>query len=678
MIRRCLPVEPGVNPSGSAPGRQWAGLLTDNGLRWGDKKMRFLNKMGLGKKLGLLLLLPLSSMSFFIYQKVDSGLYLVEDARAIKTLPGYLDALSGVIHELQKERGNSAGFINAEGRKFGPELDAQRKLTDGALNKLKATHAELKETTKPEIVVGVDDLLSRMEEIPDTRSRVSAQSLNAGRVLQFYTGLITGILDEIGATTKLASSGKVAGDVSGYHAILNMKEAAGIERALIAGSFASQSLPQARFERILSLAAVQSANAANFLSAALPEQRELFEQVLASDGYSRALAVREAVLSVGRGQQNVSTLNRDPVEVFSGQSVKLEELRRVEDKLGEDLITLASAQETQAWSAVTWAVIEGAIAFCATLFLAILLVRGIVSKISDAASAAVRVGEGNLTMPIDSKGDDEIGQLLSGLSTTQDRLTGVIHDIQMASQDLDSGVNEIAAGNQDLSERTQQQASSLDEITKKMQELSEVVSNSTRQQVEGDQLAKQALELTTGCSDMVRQLYLSMQEIRESSKNIMTITSVIDEIAFQTNLLSLNAAVEAARAGEQGKGFAVVAAEVRQLAQRSSSAASEINDLIDNGVEKVNKGGDLAETARNALNDVQASVRSVSEVMRDLSSNSQAQADDIGEISGMVAEIDGVTQRNAALVEEVAAASETLGQNSAELSKVTKYFQLKG
>ena len=134
--------------------------------------------------------------------------------------------------------------------------------------------------------------------------------------------------------------------------------------------------------------------------------------------------------------------------------------------------------------------------------------------------------------------------------------------------------------------------------------------------------------------------------------------------------------VEAARAGEQGKGFAVVAAEVRQLAQRSSSAASEINDLIDTGVEKVNKGGDLAETARNALNDVQDSVRSVSEVMRELSSNSQAQADDIVEISEMVSDIDGVTQRNAALVEEVAAASETLGQHSSELSKVTRYFQL--
>ncbi|MEM6986663.1 MAG: methyl-accepting chemotaxis protein, partial [Pseudomonadota bacterium] len=275
-----------------------------------------------------------------------------------------------------------------------------------------------------------------------------------------------------------------------------------------------------------------------------------------------------------------------------------------------------------------------------------------------------------------SASKDEIGQVMTSLSDTQERLVQVIGDIQSASLEVHNGANEIASGNHELSERTQEQAASLEHITKRVHSLSEMVAQSTKQQMEGDTLAVQALDLTTNCSDMVRQLYSSMQEIRESSKNIMTITSVIDEIAFQTNLLSLNAAVEAARAGEQGKGFAVVAAEVRQLAQRSSHAASEINELIDTGVQKVNKGGDLAETARNALNEVQESVRSVTDVMKELSKNSHEQAHGIGEITTMVSAIEDTTQRNAAMVEEVAAASESLGQSASNLTKVTRYFKV--
>ena len=638
--------------------------------------MRFLNNLDLGKKLGLLLLLPLTAMGYFVVYEIRNDLRTVEDANSIASLPPYFEALSGVIHELQKERGNSAGFLSSGGKKFGIELDAQRKLTDSAVARLETQHAELKANSLPSLVNGVEAVLARAAEIPATRKRVTALSYTTPATLQFYTGIINEILKQIGAVAKYTSSGEVASSVNGYQALLNMKEAAGIERAMLASTYASKQLPNGRYERILSLIATQDANAKNFLSSAQADQAAALTSALGADGYSRALAVRNTVLNIGRGKSGVDVLDQDPVAIFAGQSVKLEQLKEVESVLADDLINIAEQQSSRAWGHVTATAIEGGLALVVTILLATFLVRTILSNIGEAVSAAQRVGEGNLSQRIESRTDDEIGQVLTSLGTTQDRLVSVISDIQSASQDLDTGVNEIAAGNQDLSERTQQQASSLDEITKKMQALSDVVNNSTHQQIEGDQLAKQALELTTGCSDMVRQLYLSMQEIRESSKNIMTITSVIDEIAFQTNLLSLNAAVEAARAGEQGKGFAVVAAEVRQLAQRSSSAASEINDLIDTGVEKVNKGGDLAETARNALNDVQDSVRSVSEVMRELSSNSQAQADDIVEISEMVSDIDGVTQRNAALVEEVAAASETLGQHSSELSKVTRYFQL--
>ncbi|MEM7378054.1 MAG: methyl-accepting chemotaxis protein, partial [Pseudomonadota bacterium] len=526
-------------------------------------------------------------------------------------------------------------------------------------------------------VEGAEAILAALADVRSTRERVAAQTMTVQQALGYYTGIINTILDRIGAVSKEANTGRVGSKVSGFHAVLNMKEAAGIERALIATTFADKQLPWGRLQRIIQLAATQDANAANFRAFAAKDQRAVLDEVKATGGYATALTTRGLILRIGQGAESIDTLNREPVAVFAEQSVKLDELKKVEDKLGRDMLAMATDLKESAWAHLVFVIVRAALVFALTVFAATILVRAIVSNVREAVGFAQDLGEGKLNGNIPQGNDDEIGQLLNALGATQQRLTDVISEIQGSSLELDSGVNEIAHGNQHLSERTQAQAVNLEKITKKMHALSDMVSNSSGRQSEGDNMAEQALKLTTKCSEMVKQLYFSMQEIRDSSKNIMTITSVIDEIAFQTNLLSLNAAVEAARAGEQGKGFAVVAAEVRQLAQRSSSAASEINELIDTGVNKVSKGGELAETARNSLNEVQDAVRSVSDVMRELSQNSHDQATDINKISDMLHEIETVTQQNTALVEEVAAASEMMNQSSSGLSEVTKFFALK-
>lgn len=637
--------------------------------------MHLLNKLSLAKKLCLILLLPLALMAYFVEQLFEADFGDVKQAAATETLPAYFEAMSELVHQLQLERGMSAGYLTSEGTRFGSELTPQRAEVDQAVIAFQSVHSELKDTTKAQFAVAAQSLADNLKGLPRIRQRVTELAMTREDLLASYTSLIVENIDLIASVKKETSSGAIAATVSGFHSLLNMKEAAGVERALLTTVFTEKAISPTVFEQLLSLANSQRIHENMFYTSVTAEQNTELKAAVTSSQYTTALAQRDLALAFARGQDGVS-LDTTGMTVLTDQSAKIDALKKVETKLNADLREIAQEIKGSAQNDLILVAIKGTMALLFTLAIGYFMVRSMVSSASQAVSAAQRLGEGNLSQSISSDATDEIGQFLNSLSDTQDRLVKVIGDIQTASSEVDNGAREISEGNHDLSERTQLQAQNLEEINKKVQMLSSMVCHSTQQQLDGDKLAMQALDLTTNCSEMVQQLYLSMQEIRDSSKNIMTITSVIDEIAFQTNLLSLNAAVEAARAGEQGKGFAVVASEVRQLAQRSSHAASEINELIDNSVQKVNKGGDLAETARNALEEVQDSVRSVTDVMKELSQNSQTQASGIGEITEMVSTIEDSTQRNAAMVEEVAAASETLGQGASDLNKVIRYFSV--
>ncbi|MEM6987988.1 MAG: methyl-accepting chemotaxis protein [Pseudomonadota bacterium] len=474
------------------------------------------------------------------------------------------------------------------------------------------------------------------------------------------------------------TQGEIAGMAAGFHSILNIKESAGVERALLASVHASKDLQQARYERIARLAESQRANIGNFLAGANEEQRIRLTRVLESAGYKEALGTRNIVLGMARQSDgsDVSALKAESVGVFAQQTVKLDKLKSVEQKINADIVEVADREVANLQKSILTNVLQGVLALIISAVFAFYTVWSILRNVRSALNASRQMRSGDLTGFPRVSSSDETAMVHQSMDKTREHLVSVIGEIQSTSRELDSGAHEIALGNQHLSDRTQQQAARLETIRAKMRNLSGAVNQSRKRQTEGDDIAQQALELTTQCNDMVKQLHASMEEMRGSSKDIMTITSVIDEIAFQTNLLSLNAAVEAARAGEMGKGFAVVAAEVRQLAQRSSSAASEISELIDTSVGKINKGGDLAESTRNALRDVRESVESVATVMQELSQHSQSESGDIDEIRSMVKDIDEVTQRNAKLVEEVAAASETLGQSTSELTRVTDYFKV--
>jgi methyl-accepting chemotaxis protein len=310
----------------------------------------------------------------------------------------------------------------------------------------------------------------------------------------------------------------------------------------------------------------------------------------------------------------------------------------------------------------------------------LLIVRNIERSIGgepeQAAELARRIADGNLDVDVATRPGDQ-SSLLYAMKVMRDNLAGIVSRVRTSTDTIATASNEIAAGNLDLSSRTEQQASSLEETAASMEELTSTVKQTADNARHANELALSASQIAQQGGSVVGQVIGTMEAINASSKKIVDIISVIDGIAFQTNILALNAAVEAARAGEQGRGFAVVASEVRNLAQRSAAAAKEIKGLIGDSVEKVDAGGRLVGEAGTTMGSIVESVERVAGIIGEIMSATREQTNGIGEINTAINQMDQVTQQNAALVEEAAAASESMQHQAAELAQVVSVFRLR-
>jgi methyl-accepting chemotaxis protein len=306
------------------------------------------------------------------------------------------------------------------------------------------------------------------------------------------------------------------------------------------------------------------------------------------------------------------------------------------------------------------------------------LTMGIVRPLRTAVDIARKVADGDLTAQIDATAKDETGQLLLALKDMNTSLLNIVGEVRSGTDSIATSSTQIAAGNQDLSSRTEEQAGSLEETASSMEELTSTVKQNADNARQANQLAASAAQVAVKGGEVVAQVVGTMESINASSNKIVDIISVIDGIAFQTNILALNAAVEAARAGEQGRGFAVVASEVRNLAQRSASAAKEIKTLIGASVEQVNAGSMLVAQAGSTMNDIVDSVQRVSDIITEITAASSEQSVGIDEINRAIGQMDAVTQQNAALVEESAAAAESMQHQAHNLAQVVSVFKLNG
>ncbi|HSV51041.1 MAG TPA: methyl-accepting chemotaxis protein [Burkholderiaceae bacterium] len=303
-------------------------------------------------------------------------------------------------------------------------------------------------------------------------------------------------------------------------------------------------------------------------------------------------------------------------------------------------------------------------------------VSAITRSLGQARDLAERIARGDLSNDVDESQNDEVGQLVQAMGRMQDALRDLVRQVQQAAESISLASGEIATGNQDLSHRTEQTASNLQVAASSMAQLTDTVQQSAESSRQANQFANSAAEVAARGGSVVSQVVSTMGDINASSKKISDIIGVIDGIAFQTNILALNAAVEAARAGEQGRGFAVVASEVRSLAGRSAAAAKEIKELIGASVDKVEGGTRLVADAGKTMDEIVSSVRRVTDIIGEITAAASEQSNGIGQVSSSVRELDQMTQQNAALVEQSAAASESLKDQAMQLTRAVSQFKL--
>jgi methyl-accepting chemotaxis protein len=305
-----------------------------------------------------------------------------------------------------------------------------------------------------------------------------------------------------------------------------------------------------------------------------------------------------------------------------------------------------------------------------------LIARSVVRPLQQARVAVAAIATGDLSQVIDAQGRDESAEMMVQLAQMQAALRTLVGDVRAGVDSVNTASREIAGGNADLSQRTEQQAGNLQQTASSMEQMSAVVRQNADNARAASQLAASASAVATRGGEVVQRVVDTMGQIQTSSRKIADIIATIDGIAFQTNILALNAAVEAARAGEQGRGFAVVASEVRSLAQRSGTAAREIRQLIGNSVERVEAGSSLVDEAGKTMGDIVAQVQRVTDLMGEINASTQEQTQGIAAVSAAVAQIDSMTQQNAALVEESAAAAQSLSQQASKLNHVVGVFRL--
>ena len=406
------------------------------------------------------------------------------------------------------------------------------------------------------------------------------------------------------------------------------------------------------------------------------EEKQAYEQV--GKMHTEALALLKRVPEM-KAAGDTEAMLRFTEQEFTPAANKLlaslEAFIKVEQRARDAAVV--HMHESRKLAAI-FGLIAAAFLLAVAVGLTLILIRSIVHPLQQVIAVAKSISEGDLTQNLHTTRHDEFGDLLKAFAQMSERLRGLVSEVRAGVDSVSTASTEIANGNQDLSSRTEQTAANLQETAASMEQLTSNVTQSAETARQANQLALNATQAATRGGEVMGNVVNSMQHISDSSRRIADIIGVIDGIAFQTNILALNAAVEAARAGEQGRGFAVVASEVRSLAHRSAEAAKEIKTLIQRSVESVESGSQQVTEAGSAMQDIVMGVQRVGDLIAEISAAASEQQQGISQVNQAVGNLDQMTQQNAALVEESAAAASALSEQARKLGEVVSLFKVNG
>ncbi len=581
--------------------------------------------------------------------------------------------VGSLVHQIQKERGLTAGFLSAGSDKLRGMLADQRRTTDTELEGLRqALEAEGEDDLPGAFHEGLQAALADLGGLAEIRSSVDRQSIEPDRAIGFYTKIDSQFLDAVGEMAHVAPSTELATRARAYETFLKGKERFGLERAVLAAVFGRDSFTPELMERWFALQSQEEIYLHEARGSATPAFLSAWEQALQHPSHAQVESFRETA----RAGLEAESLGVDPVAWFDAMTAWIGQLKQLEEGMEGDLVAVAQSQAAAA-SSQLWLTMG---ILCLGALLGIGVALRIAGRMARALSALERLIEalrtGNLAQSADVEGKCELEQMACNLAAAMGDLSLLLGDILNSSGQIDQAAGQVSNSSQELAEVTSRQAATLEKITASMAEVSASAEQASKQVIAASQLTERATgSASTGREEMER-MRSAMDEIRASSDRVAKVIQVIDEIAFQTNLLALNAAVEAARAGEAGKGFAVVAEEVRSLALRSAEAAQNTSEMIAESVSHAEKGVVASRGVSERLEEIEGNIIEINALMAELGSGAADQAESAKDVAATLQQLESLTQSTAGNSQELAASAQETSSQVAVLNQMIGRFSL--
>lgn len=616
-----------------------------------------LTDMSFKQKIIALLILPILGFLWLSVSAISKGVETTSEMSSLNQLTRLSVVYSELVHELQKERGMTAGFIGSQGTKFVSELRAQRTSADNRRNQ-RTEYWQSAGIDLPQIVRLNTEISQSLNQITSIRNRVDSQSIPLSEALGYYTKLNAKLLSVSALIAELSSDATITKETIAYYNFLQGKERAGIERAVLNNTFSKNEFGPGMLVKFISLVTEQNTYFSNFKVLSNPDNVRFFEQQLNDRSVAEVEKLR------GLAESKMSGFDVDPVYWFAQSTARIIQLKKTENHLAESLITLTEQKAASARSAMITSIAIFVVITLFSTFVSVKAITDLTTRVKDLTRVLSKVrDENDLTVRATYEGKSELGQISLSLNTTLEKFSEVIDNLSQSSLTLASAAEETSqtchynsntlVQQQDqiglVATATEELSATVNEVAAKTQQTASSAKLANKQSQEGLSTVQHSYQSIENLASEINDLAEKIAHLHDSSNNINSVVDVIKSVADQTNLLALNAAIEAARAGEQGRGFAVVADEVRTLAQRTQESTLEIEGFI----------GSLQADVQTAFNVIDNSKEMSSRAVED----SRGVEKTLQDISVAVSEIFSMTEQIATATEEQAVVTQDIAQN---------------